>query len=61
MPAKTFVPQLIRIVRTVCIYTTRYEAQIRRNIPVQAVPAFNAMTVACDAFLTVMGDLPVNP
>ena len=60
MAAKTFLPRLIQIVRIVCIYTTRYEVQIRRNLPEGAVSPFDAMTAACGVFLTAIGDLPTG-
>lgn len=60
MSAKTYIPRLVQIVRVVCLYTTRYEAQIRRNLPEGAVNPFNALTSACSVFLTAMGDLPIG-
>lgn len=61
MAAKTFIPRLVQIVRLLCIYMTRYENQIRRNLPEGAVNPFNALAAACTVFLTAVGDLPINP
>lgn len=61
MSARTYIPQLIRIVRVVCVYTVRYDAQIRSHLPEGAVEPFNAMVAACSALLTAIGDLPILP
>lgn len=61
MSARTYIPQLIRIVRVVCLYVTRYDAQIRANLPEDAITPFNAMSAACSALLVAIGDLPINP
>lgn len=60
MSARTYIPQLIRIVRVVCLYVTRYNAQIRANLPEGAISAFDAMSAACNDLLVAIGDLPVG-
>ena len=60
MAARTYIPQLIRIVRIVCLYVTRYNAQIRANLPEGAISPFDTMTAACSALLVAIGDLPVG-
>lgn len=61
MSARTYIPQLIRIVRVVCVYCVRYDVQIRAHLPEGAVSAFNSMVAACSALLTAIGDLPLLP
>lgn len=58
--ARTFVPTLIDIVKRLCTYITRYSEQIRRNMPADWLPAFDALEIACHAFLAVV-ETPENP
>lgn len=58
---RTYVRGLVAIVRQLCIYVTRYDATIRKYIPVEAIPAYETLKDACEGFLEAIGDLPVNP
>lgn len=51
---KTFIPTLLFILHRLCRYMTRYDSQLRKNIPTAALPAYDAVRTACDAFLAVM-------
>jgi hypothetical protein len=60
MAERTFIPTLVEIVRRLCIYITRYSKQLRDNMPSDWLPAFEALELACHAFLAI-ADVPVNP
>ena len=59
--AKTYIPTLRSLVKGLCLYTTRYRAVIEANLDGQALIAFQALTVACDAFLSSLGEPSINP
>lgn len=59
MGLRTYIPQLVAIVRVVCLYTSRYDAKIRANLPEGTETAYNALRTACDAFYALMP--PVVP
>lgn len=61
MAIKTYVPRLIQLVRVICVFITRYDTQLRRHIPTNALPAYEVLKGACAGFLTAIGDLPINP
>lgn len=62
MAAKLYYPTLIRLVRTVCIFTGRWDKQIRENLPEEYHPAYEAYKLACDIFLIAVAELEVvNP
>jgi hypothetical protein len=59
--ARTYLPTLVRIVYTLCVYNARWGVKIRPNLPEGVLPYYDALTVACDEFLEAVGVLPVNP
>lgn len=64
MAARTYLPTLVRTLKSVCVYITRYRSQItsflRTRYGENAVIALDAVMVACDAF-TALVELDVNP
>lgn len=58
MARKTYIPTLIHLVTTICRYTTRYNLILRDFLPPSSIPAFEALTAACSAFLTAVGEPP---
>lgn len=62
LPTRTYIPMLIDLVHHLCVYTTRWNQQIRENIPDADVrAAFDALTAACSAFLALIGQKPTAP
>lgn len=59
--AKTYVPTLRAIVRTLCVYATRYQDTIRANLAGAALLAFDALVIACNEFMAAIGEPPINP
>lgn len=58
MALKTYIPTLIFIVRQICIYTARYDAKIRANLPPSAIPAYDGLRAACDLFFATVTPAP---
>ena len=58
--ARTYLPTLVAIVRELCVFITRYQETIRRNLGGEALTAFEAMHLACSAFLAAY-DTPTPP
>lgn len=55
MGLRTYIPALIFTVRTICVYTARYDAQIRHHLAQGiATDAYNGLRVACDAFMAAV-------
>lgn len=52
--AKTYLPTLLRLVRAVCLYTQRYDRIIRDNLDGDALTAYEAFRLACDAFVVLI-------
>ena len=59
--ARTYIPSLRVLVRTLCIYMTRYADTIRANLDGTALLAFEALNEACSTFLAELGEPPINP
>lgn len=57
---KTFIPTLIFIVMRICRYTTRYDVQLRKNLPEAALPAYDALRTACDGFIAIATALGID-
>lgn len=57
--AKTFLPTLVAIVQKLCVYMARYDRQLRDAIDPEWIPAFNALQLACSAFMAVV-ELPTG-
>lgn len=51
MPTRTYIPELVRIVTAVCRYIGRWNVKIRENLPPEAIPAFDNLSAACEAFI----------
>lgn len=51
MGHRTYIPELFRIVNVVCRYIGRWNAKIRENLPPEAIPAFDNLSAACEAFV----------
>lgn len=60
MGARTYIPQLIKIVYTVCKYATRYRSQILEHLPPAAVAPFNTLADNCQTLLDAIGVLPIG-
>jgi len=60
MALRTYIPMLLQIVRVVCVYTARYDAKIRANLPGSAIPAYNGLRAACDVFVAVVPESPLG-
>lgn len=60
MGARTYIPELIRIVYIVCRYVTRYRTKIIANLPPAAVAPFNTLSDACTELLDAIGELPIG-
>lgn len=56
MATKTYLPTLLAILNKFCIYCARWNATIRRNLPEEALPAYDALLLACDVFLAIMSE-----
>lgn len=61
MATRTYLPSLIALVRTLCVYTTRYDSTIREFVPTNALTAYAAMKSACDLFLELVPPAPELP
>lgn len=48
--ARTYLPTIFTIVRKLCVYIARHDSVIRANLTGDALSAYSALTVACDAF-----------
>lgn len=55
--SRTYLPKLLQILLEVCEYTTKYDQVIRRTLPPEALPAYDAFKDACSAFLAVFPDV----
>lgn len=60
MAERTFVPTLIRMVKQLCVYMTRYGNIIRENLPPAAQEPFSELQAACSALLENV-TIDVNP
>ena len=54
MTGRTWLPQLLYVIHLVCVYTARWDGQIREHLPPTAVPAYEALKTACDAFEAIL-------
>jgi len=58
MATKTYIPTVIKILRTLCVYIVRYRPQLEKSLlsgfGAGAVTALNAVVIACDAFLELV-------
>lgn len=54
MAQRTYLPTMVQIVSKLCVYTSRYDKTIREFLEPEAIPAYEALRVACDAFLAVV-------
>lgn len=52
--ARTYLPTLLAIVRQLCVYMSRYDRQIRDALDAEWIPAFNALQLACSAFVALV-------
>jgi hypothetical protein len=50
----TYIPTLLWLVRRLCIYMTRNDATLRKNMTAEQIPVYNALHSACQALLTVL-------
>lgn len=57
MASRTYLPKLFFIVLAVCRYIGRWDTQIRRFLPNNALPAYEALNLACAAFVEVLAPL----
>lgn len=52
MGLRTYIPMLWAIVRSICVYTGRYDAQIRHHLDTPLkIAAYDALRAACDTFV----------
>jgi len=58
MPFRTYIPALLFIVGRLCVYTARYDSQIRANLSPGAIGAYNALRAACDVFVSLVPQPP---
>lgn len=49
--ARTYLSQLVKIVQTLCKYTTKYGPVINGILPSPEKEAFAALVAACNAFM----------
>jgi len=54
MATRTWIPALYDTLHLVCVYTARWDAQIRVHLPSDAIPAYEALKVACDVFEAIL-------
>ena len=54
MGSRTYLPTLVGILQKLCVYMTRYDRQIRDNLDPDWIPAFNALQLACSAFMALV-------
>jgi hypothetical protein len=59
--AKTYVPTLSLIARSLNVYIVKYQATIEANLTAPQKTALQALLTCLQAFLTALGELPVNP
>lgn len=50
MGSRTYLPTLFITVRILCVYIARHDSTIRANLSGDALTAYEALSVACDAF-----------
>lgn len=61
MAERTYVPELINILRRLCLYIIRYREKIKANSPVGTADALDALLEACNALTTLLPvDLPTE-
>jgi hypothetical protein len=53
--AKTYIPTLVRILRRVCIYITKYRQTIEEYTPTGGKAALDGIMTACEVFLDLVG------
>lgn len=51
---RTYIPKLLTLVRTLCIYITRYSTTIEKYLNDDQKKALAALSAACSAFLTIV-------
>jgi hypothetical protein len=61
MGIKTYIPGIVKAVQVVCTYNRRWANKIRARLSGGQLTAYNALTVACDAFIAAMGEAEINP
>lgn len=61
MALRTFLPTFVKIVHAVCYYSAKYDQQLRKALPENAIPAYNVLRSACAAFTEIVGSDPINP
>lgn len=50
MAAKTFIPKLLAILHTLCVYIVRYRMTIEKFLTPEQIVLLNAVVAACEAF-----------
>lgn len=56
MPSRTYIPTLVRILRSACIYITRYRDVIVKFLPEGGDAALDGIITACDVFMALVPD-----
>lgn len=59
MASRTYIPQLINIMRRACQYIIRYRETIKANSPIGTATALDNVVAACNELLALLPvDLP---
>lgn len=53
MASRTYIPTLVRILRGVCIYITKYRATLEEHLNTEQKEKLALLMVACEAFLLI--------
>lgn len=61
MGSRTYVPTLIRMLRKLCLYITRYAPVLRGHLTGPQQALLDEVMAACTALTESIGELPVNP
>lgn len=52
--AKSFVPQLVRLIRHLCLYITKHQATINQYLTPQQQTDLNTISTLCNDFVLVI-------
>jgi len=51
--ARTYLPTLVRILHSACVYIVRYRNQLIAHLPSNGAALLDAIVTACEAFIAV--------
>lgn len=58
MAVKTYIPTLVRVLRRVCVYITKYRVVLEQFLPTGGKAALDGIVTACEVFMDIV-DNPI--